>query len=442
VLRSKRRGLAALLLTALAVSLLGAGSWSIGRTLGGPYARPAPSGILFRTLGTAADFAAGMRSGVKIDEPAALVLDPTDGLQPEADTTGGLRTGADAAGAYNGGTFLYGTYLSPIVSAGAGAGSAGAGVDQIVASWCADTPEGTWLQVDARALQDGAWTKYYTMGVWASGTSTVRRHNAGPQEDADGLVDTDILKLKTVASALQLRATLFTTDPAVTPRLRRLSVVATGPSAGPGSTSGGTSDWARGGKVPVRSAGSSGWAWGASLAVPERRQNDFPDGAGWCSPTSLSMLMAFWARQTGNAAWDRTVPETAAGVTDYAYGGAGNWTFNTAYAASLGFDAYVTRFGSLAEVERWIEAGVPVAINIAFEQGELDGAPMPSSDGHVIVIRGFSRAGDPIANDPAARADQGEKVRIVYDRGQLERAWLGSSSGTTYVLFPPDYPTP
>jgi len=429
VLQSKRRGLAALLLTALAVSLLGAESWSIGRTLGGPYARPAPSGILFRTLGTAADFAAGMRSGVKIDEPAALVLDPTDGLQSGADTTGGFRTGAVAPGAYNGGTFLYGTYLSPIVSAGAGAGSAGAGAgaDQIVASWCADTPEGTWLQVDARALQDGAWTKYYTMGVWASGTSTVRRHNAGPQEDADGLVDTDILKLKTVASALQLRATLFTTDPDVTPRLRRLSVVATGPSAGPSTGP---------------SVGSSGWAWGTNLAVPERRQNDFPDGAGWCSPTSLSMLMAFWARQTGNAAWDRTVPETAAGVTDYAYGGAGNWTFNTAYAASLGFDAYVTRFGSLADVERWIEAGVPVAINIAFEQGELDGAPMPSSDGHVIVIRGFSRAGDPIANDPAARADQGEKVRIVYDRGQLERAWLGSSSGTTYVLFPPDYPTP
>ncbi len=421
----KQRGLAALLLTALVVSLLGAGSWSIGRTLGGPYPRPAPGNVLFRTLGAAADFAGGTFSGVKLDATGALVLDPT---APAPDPSA-PASGEDPS--------LYGIYLSPVFETGLA-------VDQIIASWCADTPEGTWLQVDARALQGGAWTKDYTMGVWASGTSTVRRHNAGRQEDAGGLVDTDTLKLKTAASALQLRATLFTTDPDVTPRLRRLSVVATSPGIGSdGVTGGARGDETSGGSRDSRTSSPPyRWAWGTNLAVPERRQNDFPDGAGWCSPTSLSMLMAFWARKTGNDAWDRTVPETAAGATDYAYGGTGNWAFNTAYAASLGLDAYVTRFGSLADVERWIGAGVPVAINIAFDEGELDGAPMPSSAGHVIVIRGFSRTGDPIANDPAARADQGEKVRIVYDRGQLQKAWLGGSRGTAYVVFPPGYPTP
>jgi hypothetical protein len=183
-------------------------------------------------------------------------------------------------------------------------------------------------------------------------------------------------------------------------------------------------------------------AWGKDLPVPERRQNDFPDGGGWCSPTSLSMLMAYWAARTGNDAWDRTVPETAAGVTDYEYGGTGNWVFNTAYAASLGLDTYVTRFDSLAGVEQCIAAGVPVAINIEFDEGELRGAPMPSSDGHIIVIRGLDRRGNPIANDPAARADQGEKVRIVYDRTQLEKAWQGRSEGTVYIVYPPGYPTP
>ncbi len=414
--RSNRRGLTALLFLALVIVTIGAASWSVGRRLDIPSAKPSPSNGMFRTLAGAADFATGALNGVKVGGAegggqAALVLDPA----------AGLKEGTDATGLYNGGSYLYGIYLSPVWSTGVP-------VDNVVASWAADTPEGTWLEVDVRVLQGDTWTKDYVMAVWASGTAAIRRHNAGSQEDERGLVDTDNLVLKRPATAVQLRAILFTTDAGVTPRLRRLSVVATGPTSGKGTSPGTVS--------PYRQA------WGKDLAVPERRQNDFPDGAGWCSPTSLSMLMAYWAGKTGNAGWNRPVPETASGVTDFGYDGTGNWTFNTAYAASLGFDSYVTRYESLAGVERWIAAGVPVAVNIEFSEGQLTGAPMPSTDGHIIVIRGFDRNGNPIANDPASRADQGEKVRVVYDRAQLERARQGRPQGTVYIVFPPGYPTP
>jgi len=56
--------------------------------------------------------------------------------------------------------------------------------------------------------------------------------------------------------------------------------------------------------------------------------------------------------------------------------------------------AGVTDFGYNG-VERWIAAGVPVAINIEFGKGELTGAPMPSNDGHVLVIRDFDRKSNP-----------------------------------------------
>lgn len=416
---SRRQNLAALLLLGLFVTALAAKSWSLARIPVGPYAKPGTGCVVFRTLAGATDFASGTLDRARTDETGALILD----------TAGGLEAGTDSAGQYNGGDFLFGTYLSP-------AWDTGAAVDSVVASWSADTPDGTWLRVDARALQGGVWTRYYTVGVWASGTSVLSRRNGGPQEDENGLVDTDALTLKRSASAVQLRVTLFTADPGLTPRLRRLSVVATGPAPAEGAA--GTA------RMSGDAVVSPLWmpAWGTDLAVPERRQNDFPDGGGWCSPASVSMLLAFWAGRAGNDAWDRTVPEVAAGVTDHEYGGTGNWVFNTAYAASLGLDTYVTRFVSLAGVERWIAAGVPVAINIEFGTGELDGAPMPSSDGHIIVIRGFDRKGDPITNDPAARADQREKVRIVYDREQLERAWLGRPTGTAYIILPPGYPTP
>ncbi len=405
----KNRARAAFLLAVLAVTVLAGASWSAVRTRNAPAAKPAPGHGIFRTLTGADAFAAGSFDRVTLDEDGALVLDPD----------AGLRSGHDRAGRYNGGSFLFGTYVSPVWETGVP-------VDSVVASWSAETPAGTWLEVEARARQADGWTKYYSMGVWASGTEAVRRHNSGPQEDADGLVDTDDLRLKRGASAVQLRVALFTTDPALTPRLRRLSVTATGDGPGRGTAS----------ASPYRRA------WGRDLPVPERRQNDFPGGGGWCSPTSVSMIMAYWAARTGNEAWDRPVPEVAAGVRDHEYGGTGNWVFNTAYAAGLGLDAYVTRFDSLTDLEWWIAAGVPVAVNIEFEEGGLDGAPMPSSDGHIIVIRGFDRRGNPIVNDPAARADQGEEVRIVYDRAQLERAWQGRPRGTTYIIHPPGYPTP
>ncbi len=423
------RGRMALAFTALVVILLAAASLSVARSLGAPYAMPLPTNGVFRTLAGQADLATGTLVGTRVSPAASGESSGRAGAAAQAaivlDPGAGLKRGLDLDGQYNGGLYLYGIYDSPVWETGLP-------VDNIVASWAADTPEGTWLEVDLRARQGDTWTKDYVMGVWASGTGSVRRHNAGNQEDARGLVDTDNLALNQPATAVQVRAILFTTDEAVTPRLRRLSVVATGPAAGTG---------AAGGTGTSRTT-SFRQAWGRDLAVPERRQNDFPDGGGWCSPTSLSMLMAYWAGKTGNAAWDRTVPETAAGVTDFGYNGTGNWIFNTAYAAGLGLDSYVTRYTSFAGIERWIAAGIPVAINIEFGEGELSGAPMPSTDGHIIVIRGFDRRGNPIANDPASRADQGEKVRIVYNRAQLERAWQGRPQGTVYILFPPGYPTP
>lgn len=425
-----RRGIIGLSVVAIVVAVLGVAAWSIAHRMDVPQAMPALTNGLFHTLTSAADWGTGTLGGTKVASaqagtpggtPTALVLDPASGL----------GTGQDSSGLYNGGSYFFGTFVSPVYASPVP-------VNEAVASWAADTPEGTWIEVDARALVGGTWTKYYIMGIWASGTATIRRHNAGSQADSRASVDTDTLRLTAAASAIQLKALLFTTDQAVTPRLRRLSVVATTNTLGPGG-SGGSATGGTGGTAattPYRAA------WGRDLAVPERRQAGFPGGSGWCSPTSLSMLMAYWSDKTGNAAWNQTVPDTAAGVKDYGYGGTGNWAFNTAFAASLGFDSYVTRYESLAGVERWIAAGVPVAINIEFGKGGLTGAPVQSTDGHVIVIRGFDRNGNPIVNDPAAHASLGEKVRIVYNRAQLEKAWQGRPQGTVYILFPPGYPTP
>jgi hypothetical protein len=127
-------------------------------------------------------------------------------------------------------------------------------------------------------------------------------------------------------------------------------------------------------------------------------------------------------------------------VYDYRYDGAGNWPFNTAYAGTLGLDAYVTRLRSLREAERYIKKGIPLAASVAYGSGELDGAPINSTNGHLMVIRGFTKAGDVIVNDPAASSRR--SVRRIYDRSQFENAWIPATGGVVYVMRPPGTPLP
>ena len=94
----------------------------------------------------------------------------------------------------------------------------------------------------------------------------------------------------------------------------------------------------------------------------------------------------------------------------------------------------MTRLPSLRAAEHYIRAGIPLVLSISFGSGELDGAPIGSSDGHLLVLRGFTGAGQPVVNDPAA--PRNASVRRVYKRGQLERAWITSTAGTAYVARP------
>jgi hypothetical protein len=184
----------------------------------------------------------------------------------------------------------------------------------------------------------------------------------------------------------------------------------------------------------------------AELPVPPRAQLDYPNGPNICSPTALAMVLAYWHARTGDArlapfAERRAVAElTTPQVYDPLYEGHGNWGFNTAYAGSLGLDAYVARFGGMAELVQWLAAGVPVVISVAWQPGELANAPIASSRGHLLIVAGFDRHGQVIVADP--RGEREAEVRRIYDAGQLERAWQHNSAGTAYLIHPRGWSVP
>jgi hypothetical protein len=335
---------------------------------------------------------------------------------------------------YAGRTYDTGSWTSPWRSPGFG-------LTELIPSWDAATPRKSFVEISVRGRTDGGRTSSWdVVGRWASGDKFVRRTSVPGQGDdlADVNVDTWQVGAAAGVADWQVRVTLLrggakgpTVDSVggVASRLPDVSGVATS-APGPGS--------------------------GTVLKVPRYSQmihdGHYPQwgggGEAWCSPTSTSMVLGYYGALPPRTAY-RWVPaghanpwvDFAARATyDHSYDGTGNWPFNTAYAATRTGNAFVTRLRSLREAGLFIEAGIPVVASIAFGSGELDGAPISASNGHLVVIVGFTADGDVVVNDPAA--DRNRRVRHTYDRGQFEDAWIPKSDGTVYVITDADHPLP
>jgi hypothetical protein len=133
--------------------------------------------------------------------------------------------------------------------------------------------------------------------------------------------------------------------------------------------------------------------------------------------------------------WGVSLPvmDVAFAVRDQTNGIFGNWPANTAFASTLGFDAWVDRFYSLVQVEQDVALGHPVIASLRWRSGELPGAPLDSTSGHLMVLRGFTTNGDVVVADPAAPSER--SVRRVYPRAAFERVWL-RAGGVVYRIAP------
>ena len=270
-------------------------------------------------------------------------------------------------------------------------------------------------------------------------TGDIHRTSLGGQGDADGTIAIDtFFAAKGVAlTSYQLRVTLYRKHgTSAAPTARSVGAIA---SALPDDKS-----------VP---AGPLGGAEGMILDVPrysqEVHRGEYPefDGGGeaWCSPTSTEMVVEYWgsgpspADLAGIPYADPSVDFAALHTFDWHYSGAGNWPFNVAYAGSLGLEGEVVQLRSLTEAEQFIKAGIPLVASVAWSSNKLDGA-IKSTNGHLLVIGGFTGDGNVISYDPASTTDA--DVRHVYDREQFERAWILASGGIVYVDRPAGWPTP
>ncbi|MCC2276568.1 MULTISPECIES: peptidase C39 family protein [Streptomyces] len=341
----------------------------------------------------------------------------------------------------------YATWSSPVHTLPAPA-------TEIVVSWNAHAPAGTWLQAELRAAyNDRTQTPWYVMGRWTAGDGTgdIRRTSVDGQSDRKSGVSTDTLAVSDASSGLrlvsyELRLTLYRKPgTTLTPTVWRLGAMA---SAVPDRFT-----------VPASRPGEGA---GHRLTVPrysqEIHKGQYPQydngGEAWCSPTSSQMVLEYWGRKPSprDLAWvdpsyaDPQVCHAARFTYDYQYQGCGNWPFNAAYAATYhDMQAVITRLRTLNEAERLVRAGIPVITSQSFLASELDGAGYGTA-GHLMCVTGFTRSGDVVVHDPAAKTDA--EVERVYKRRQFENIWLrtkrrnaqgqvrSGSGGVCYLYFP------
>ncbi|TLS40111.1 peptidase C39 family protein, partial [Streptomyces montanus] len=321
---------------------------------------------------------------------------------------------------------------------------------EVIASWNARTPAGTWLQVELRGrYSDGTDTPWYVMGRWASGDQDIRRTSVDDQSDGKSSIWTDTFAIDDATSGLRLvsyrlRLTLYRKPGAgITPTVWRLGAMG--------------SDIPDRFTVPASTPGLT-----RELKVPRYSQEihagQYPEydngGEAWCSPTSSQMIIEYWGRKptAQDLSWvnpqyaDPQVCHAARFTYDYQYAGCGNWPFNAAYAATYrDLQGVVTRLGSLTELETLIAAGIPVITSQSFLASELTGAGYGTA-GHLMTVIGFTADGDVIANDPASPSNAA--VRRVYRRREWENIWLrtkrynasgkvvSGTGGVCYLYFP------
>jgi hypothetical protein len=410
------RSLAALFAGVVALSLLAAPSEA---------AKAQQRDITYSAWTSTADFSAGTHDGTTVTDDTLTF-----------GTSTGTTSYVDPFGDGSAKSYDHVSWTSPEVSPGFG-------LTELVASWDATTPAGTWIEVAMSGRSDlGTTTKWYVMGRWNNGDDTtagdIHRTSVPNQADATGniAVDTFVAGSGRYLDRWRLKVTLYrlagTTQ---APVLRSVGAMA---SRLPTDK-----------KVPVS---PSGGAWGQVLDVPTYSQEthigQYPqwDGGGeaWCSATSTAMVLDYYGAgpTAAETAWvdpaysDPQVDHAARSVFDYDYDGAGNWPFNTAYAGTRGLDSFVTRLRSLTEAEQFIKAGIPLVASLSFTKNELPGAGY-GTNGHLMVIVGFTANGDVVVNDPASHLiKSNDQVRTVYDRQAFENAWIPHSGGLVYVIHP------
>lgn len=275
-------------------------------------------------------------------------------------------------------------------------------------SWNGEAPAGSGFRVAMR-FQDqvGAWTDWLEVGDW--GPVPPRPSLATRSGPVQVEIDTVKASTSLVAYAWRVDLAAGATASAV---VRRLSVclTGTGPMADRYLL-----------EHPVPPAGEGA----IELPAPFRGQVT-PVAAltgRICSPCTVASALGAYGIEVPTEV-------VAADLYDPLHDLFGVWPRAIMGASQRGLEGYVTRIRDYGTLRAHFLAGHVVGASIRFKPGTLKHPPYPSTNGHLILLRGFTAGGDVITADSYRAADGDGKI---WDQGDLARAWF-ATGGVAYVF--------
>ena len=254
-------------------------------------------------------------------------------------------------------------------------------------------------------------------GAWTPWTVTA---SVGPQPFDDGLAacdavtaDVDLYRIAAGGDRARLRLRVRPAGVLDTPWLATLSAC----DLERVSMDSGLPDYQRAGRSSRRAV---------QLQVPGHSQMEEPAALREriCSPTSVAMVLGYWQRRADVGALAAEVYHR--GLDIY-----GVWPAAIRAGARRGIPGYLLRFPDWDAAAWCLGQGLPVIASVRYEAGELTGAAVPRTSGHLLVLTGLD--GDHVlVNDPAAPTRDTVPRRYLLD--ELTRIWL-DRSGVGYVFF-------
>lgn len=277
--------------------------------------------------------------------------------------------------------------------------------DWLVTWWNADIAGSGCLSVFLQVEVSGRWSPWYPVGTWKYSPASA----AFSDEMGGVLVDT--LKLTNPTRTFKLKLEFSAGMQSELPGsvlLRRVGVI---------SRSG----------ASHRLASKPYLLKESALLVPRRSQmlEEESIKGKICSPTCVAMALDYFGIN---------FPTTFVAASCFDAGAKifGNWTFNVAALWSLGLRARLEYFLNFEFASAELYAGKILIASIRYEKGELSGAPVQQTDGHLVVVTGLKKDKTKgylvLVNDPAA--PDTHTVQRAYPLDEFEKAW----TGYTYVI--------
>ena len=315
-------------------------------------------------------------------------------------------------------------------------------IEELILSWNADVPTGAMVtfEVRARNLPESLWTPWLALGSVTppppdpTAAAPQTEHNVSTQPTPAKVtapggyeVDVDILRCKTWFREAQIRCVASTSQTLAEPvRITRLDLTR-------------SLAFSKAAVEFRKNASRTTMPWDNWNLPPSHQQSvtfksqktPRPELSGrLCSPTCVAMAIG-WGVPDDPA----SVADIAQAAYDQKYDIYGNWPRNVQAAWEHGLPGYIRRFGSLKDVYASLAAGNIIVASIKVSKGQLADAPYDSTDGHLILLRGYTERGDFLVSDPAAGdAQSGERT---YKYEDMTQVWLVNGKGTAYVFWKP-----